>query len=156
MFICPQCGASVEHGHDGSDDCEHEGEHRKANAIDDAMQHPVDLPVGGPSNEPKGHPHDPGESSPSNEGCESSGKQSERRPRMKPSALHLHKQRLIVRRAMLCQVPGINRVRAEVIVAKYPTIGALMEASVTELERLPIKKTPLGQELAVALKRVFE
>jgi len=75
---------------------------------------------------------------------------------MKPSALHLHKQRLIVRRAMLCQVPGINRVRAEVIVAKYPTIGALMEASVTELERLPIKKTPLGQELAVALKRVFE
>jgi ERCC4-type nuclease len=65
-------------------------------------------------------------------------------------------ERLAVRRAMVCQVPGINRVRAERIIAEYPTISALLRVSVTKLERLKIKEAPLGHELAVALKRVFE
>ena len=65
-------------------------------------------------------------------------------------------ERLAVRRAMVCQIPGINRVRAERIIAEYPTIRALLKVSLTKLERLKIKEAPLGRELAVALKRVFE
>ena len=80
---------------------------------------------------------------------------TERKPRMLPSALRRHEQRLVVRRAMVCQLPGINRVRAEAIVNKYPTLRALMNATERELAVLPIKKSPLGLELAVAIKRVF-
>jgi len=80
---------------------------------------------------------------------------TERKPRMLPSALRRHEQRLVVRRAMICQLPGINRVRAEAIVNKYPTLRALMNATERELALLPIKKSPLGLELAVAIKRVF-
>ena len=79
-----------------------------------------------------------------------------KRRRMQTWALRLHAQRLIVRRAILCQVPGINRVRAEAIVNRYPTIGGLIAASVNDLEAITIKESPLGHELAVALKRVFE
>lgn len=79
-----------------------------------------------------------------------------RKSKVKPSALREHAQRLVVRRALYCQVPGINRVRAEAIVQAYPTVSALMHADVNALAAIPIKKSPLGMELAVALKRVFE
>ena len=79
-----------------------------------------------------------------------------RRPKTSPSVLRMRAERLAVRRAMVCQVPGINRVRAERIIAEYPTISALLKVSVSRLERLKIKEAPLGRELAVALKRVFE
>ena len=80
----------------------------------------------------------------------------ERRPRTRPSDLESRDQRLNVRRAILCQVPGIHRVRAKAIVLRYPTISALMAASVDELEAIPVKESKLGRELAIALKRVFE
>ena len=79
-----------------------------------------------------------------------------RRPKTSPSVLRMRAERLAVRRAMVCQIPGINRVRAERIIAEYPTIRALLKVSLTKLERLKIKEAPLGRELAVALKRVFE
>ena len=79
-----------------------------------------------------------------------------RRPKTSPGVLRMRAERLAVRRAMVCQIPGINRVRAERIVAEYPTISSLLRVSVSRLERLKIKEAPLGHELAVALKRVFE
>ena len=79
-----------------------------------------------------------------------------RKPPLKPWHLRLHKERLAVRRAIYCQIPGINRVRAEAIVSTYPTISALTQADVKAIAAIPIKESPLGMELAVALKRVFE
>ena len=99
------------------------------------------------------------ESSASSRKKDSSKELSERpkkRRRVKAWELRLHAQRLIVRRAILCQIPGINRVRAELIVDRYPTISSLMAASVNDLAAIPIKASPLGRELAVALQRVFE
>ena len=163
MPFCPQCGASVEHDAD-HDDLSERSDHSHSG--------PIAIPVGGPG-EPKSEAlpdvHDASDDSdqeddafmPKNErgsqsSGESSGEQPERRARLQPSALRARAQRLVVRRAMLCQVPGISRVRAEAIVARYPTLRALMAASIVELEAVPIKKSPLGRELAVALKRVFE
>ena len=164
MPFCPQCGASVEHDPNLSDDS-NEG-------LEDEGLQPIAIPVGGPSEPKSESPPDVQDASddsdqeddafmPHNErgsqsSGESSGERRERRARLQPSALRARAQRLVVRRAMLCQVPGISRVRAEAIVARYPTLRALMAASIVELEALPIKKSPLGRELAVALKRVFE
>ena len=143
MVLCRRCGASVEHDID-----EHEHEDGELNdqpspstdspvaAVPAAKAKPDETPNGGSGN-PSQAPR-------------------ERRPRTEPSDLVSRAQRLIVRRAILCQVPGISRVRAEAIVGQFPTISALMEASVNELEAIPIKKSKLGRELAIALKRVFE
>jgi hypothetical protein len=171
MPFCPQCGASVEHDADPDDLSERS--HKHNHEVPKGKQSgPIAIPVGGPR-EPKSEPlpdvHDASDDSdqeddafmPKNErgsqsSGESSGERPERRARLQPSALRARAQRLVVRRAMLCQVPGINRVRAEAIVARYPTLRALMASSIIELEAVPIKKSPLGRELAVALKRVFE
>jgi hypothetical protein len=176
MPFCPQCGASVEHDADPDDLSErsdHNHSHKHKHELPKGKKSgPIAIPVGGPR-EPKSEPlpdvHDASDDSdqeddafmPKNErgsqsSGESSGERPERRARLQPSALRARTQRLVVRRAMLCQVPGISRVRAEAIVARYPTLRALMAASTVELEALPIKKSPLGRELAVALKRVFE
>jgi hypothetical protein len=169
MPFCPQCGASVEHDADPDDLSDHSHKH---NHELPKGKKSGPIAMGGPS-EPKSEPlpdvHDASDNSdqeddafmPHNErGSQSSGESSgdrpERRARLQPSALRARAQRLVVRRAMLCQVPGISRVRAEAIVARYPTLRALMAASIVELEAVPIKKSPLGRELAVALKRVFE
>ena len=117
------------------------------------VQQPGGLP--GPVGQQAEAANEPMSSPPSHRSSGSSGEPTERRPRMLPSALRRHEQRLIVRRAMICQVPGISRVRAEAIVNKYPTLRALMNAPENELASLLIKSSPLGPELATALKRVF-
>ena len=126
MVLCQRCGASV------ASDSEHEHEDE-----DDRSDQPVAR-------------------SQTSQRTGTSRRRSERRPRTRPADLRVNAQCLVVRRAVLCQVPGINRVRAEAIVRRYPTISALMAASVGELEAVPIKRSSLGRELAVALKRVFE
>ena len=140
MVLCRRCGASVERDVD-------EHEHKPASiAIPAATAIPAAKAV--PDETPRSHrggkPRTPSQAP------------RERRPRTEPSDLVSRAQRLIVRRAILCQVPGISRVRAEAIVGQFPTISALMEAEMEELEAIPIKKSKLGRELAIALKRVFE
>ena len=158
MPFCPQCGASVEHDADPDDLSERSDHSHKHNheVPKGKKSGPIAIPVGGPR-EPKSEPppgvQDASDDSdqednafmPKNEGGsqssgESSGERPERRARLQPSALRARAQRLVVRRAMLCQVPGISRVRAEAIVARYPTLRALMAASTVELEALPINR----------------
>ena len=146
MVLCRRCGASVEHDtdeHEHKDSLE-DGELNDQPASTASPVAAVSAAKAMPDETPNDEPRNPSQAP------------RERRPRTEPSDLVSRAQRLIVRRAILCQVPGISRVRAEAIVGQYPTISALMEASVNELEAIPIKKSKLGRELAIALKRVFE
>ena len=140
MVLCRKCGASVEH--DGG-----EHEHKDGDTASPAVATALSKSKATPDATPRSRGNQVGEPSQT---------PRERRPRTEPSDLVSRDQRLIVRRAILCQVPGISRVRAEAIVGRYPAISDLMEASVNELEAIPIKKSNLGRELAIALKRVFE
>ena len=101
-------------------------------------------------------PPSPHSSASSSEEPSEPSKPKARKPPLKHWHLRKRQERLVVRRAIYCQIPGINRVRAEAIVSAYPTISALMQADVKAVAGIPIKEGPLGMELAVALKRVFE
>ena len=159
MPFCPQCGSKVDHEQlsidsDDEDAKPHAHEHDSSEPVPVGGA-PIALPKSAGVGQSAEAGNEPVSNPPSPKSSDSCGEPKPRQPRMLPSALRRNEQRLIVRRAMICQVPGINRVRAEAIVAKYNTLRALMDASENELAALPIKKSPLGNELAVAIKRVF-
>ena len=79
-----------------------------------------------------------------------------KRQRMMKWDLRFHTQRRLVRERMLHQVPGITKKHAAALVVVYPTLGGLLGAATTELANVIVGNSTLGQELAVALKRVFE
>ena len=165
MPYCPTCGSDVAHeqlsleSDDENATGSHAHIHGDADPVPGGVQQPISLPKSADVGLAEARANRPTSidtsSPPSPKSSDSSGEPKPRQPRILPSALRRKEQRLIVRRAMICQVPGINRVRAEAIVDKYQSLRALMNAPEHELAALPIKKSPLGSELAVAIKRVF-
>ena len=165
MPYCPTCGSDVAHEQlslDSDDENatgSHAHIHGDADPVPGGVQQPISLPKSADVGLAEARANRPTSidtsSPPSPKSSDSSGEPKPRQPRILPSALRRKEQRLIVRRAMICQVPGINRVRAEAIVDKYQSLRALMNAPEHELAALTIKKSPLGIELAVAIKRVF-
>ena len=117
---------------------------------------PAARAVVAPAAQGAGPPPSPPSSASSSEEPSEPSKPKARKPPLKHWHLRKRQERLVVRRAIFCQIPGINRIRAESIVSAYPTISALMQADVKAVAGIPIKESPLGMELAVALKRVFE
>ena len=55
----------------------------------------------------------------------------------------------------LTSIPGIGTARAVAILRAYPTFRELMAAKHGQLAWLVVRKSPLGEELAVALHRVL-
>ena len=160
MLLCEQCGSLI----GGVTNHAHESDvappaPKVVKLSDVSLKQPVvpkALAVVAPAVQAAGPPPSPPSSVSSSKEPSEPSKPKARKAPLKPWHLRLHKQRLVVRRAIYCQVPGINRVRAEAIVEAYPTISALMRADVKSLAAIPIKNAPLGMGLAEALKRVFE
>ena len=160
MILCEQCGSpisgAVHHGHEVDDP----PPAPKVVTLSDinlkrpaASTAPAVVPL---VVQRSGPPPSPPSSASSSKGPSEPSKSKVRKKPLEPWHLRLHKQRLVVRRAIYCQVPGISRVRAEAIVTAYPTISALMQADLKAIAAIRIKNAPLGMGLAEALKRVFE
>ena len=75
--------------------------------------------------------------------------------RVSPTMLRYRATRAATRVAMLAAIPGIGTTRAMAILRAYPTFRELMAAKHGQLAGLVVKKSPLGEELAVALHRVL-
>ena len=160
MLLCEQCGSLVggaanhQHKIDDPPPTPQVVALKDFNLKQPAV--PAARAVVAPAVQAVGPPPSPPSSASSSDEPSEPSKPKARKPPLKPWHLRLHKERLAVRRAIYCQIPGINRVRAEAIVSTYPTISALTQADVKAIAAIPIKESPLGMELAVALKRVFE
>jgi hypothetical protein len=166
MFVCPRCGSKVKHDHGGGD----------ASSSDEQKDGPaaggqpliLPPPPAGASDKASASPVAPvalavlpraqNDAKSTADSSESDDVEPpvEKKQRVTPASLRLHAERLVVRQKMLRCIPGISKVRAEAICAVYPTVSALLGASVKQLESVPVGKTRLGSELAVAVKRVFE
>ena len=75
--------------------------------------------------------------------------------KVSPKMLSYHATRAATRVAMLAAIPGIGTARAVAILRAYPTFRQLMAAKHGQLSGLVVRKSPLGEELAVALHRVL-
>ena len=75
--------------------------------------------------------------------------------KVSPKMLRYHATRAATRVAMLAAIPGIGTARAVAILRAYPTFRELMAAKHGQLAGLVVRKSPLGEELAVALHRVL-
>ena len=160
MVFCEQCGSFIDaaaaHGHEGDGP----SPTPKVVALSEFTLKQPAVPTARvivpPAVKAAGPPPSPPSSASSSDEPSESRKPKARKPPLKHWHLRKRQERLVVRRAIYCQIPGINRVRAEAIVSAYPTISALIQADVKAVAAIPIKESPLGMELAVALKRVFE
>ena len=79
-----------------------------------------------------------------------------RKRRTTPQMLRYKTTRLSTRVSMLAAIPGLGMVRAQAIVRKYPTFTALMAAQPDDLSKIVIKFSPLGSDLALAVRRVVK
>ena len=161
MPYCPQCGSEVSHEQLTLESDDEEATEQRAHVQCDVdsipvggLQQPISLPKSVGVGEAEAG-SERSSSPPSPKSSDASGEPKQRQPKMLPSALRRNASRLMVRKAMLAAIPGINRARAEAIVDKYPSLRALMNATERELAALTIKKGPLGNELAVAILRVL-
>ena len=75
--------------------------------------------------------------------------------KVSPKMLRYHATRAATRVAMLAAIPGIGTARAVAILRAYPTFRELVAAKHGQLAGLVVRKSPLGEELAVALHRVL-
>lgn len=167
MFVCPKCGHQRKHDHGGGDASSSD----EQEDVPAAGGQPLILlppPPAEASDKASASPVAPAalavlpraqndaKSTADNSESDDIEPPAEKKQRATPASLRLHAERLVVRQKMLRCIPGISKVRAEAICAVCPTVSALLGASVMQLESVPVGKTRLGNELAVAVKRVFE
>ena len=73
-----------------------------------------------------------------------------------PKRAHLHSDRQKLRVKMLGALPKIGTKRAKAVIAAYPTLRDIMNATEAQIASVTVRNFTLGKERAAIIKRVVQ